>query len=596
MFHLALSEDKKFWRADSKNLYLGPWILPEILKEKFSEFDLTIFNWHWDNLDKYYDDTLKINQSYENLISKIAKVLNELHGLNWNLRAWKILCGPWLRRYLNIIFERNENISNLYQNYDLTSCAMINKPLTDLQVKDFEDFSKKYKNEDYNNIIYIYILKKIDARRKINFKKIDIIKKNKLNKYKKKNNLKSILKKVILSNKVKHFLSYFSRKNSHYLQAVYLKNKFEKIKLNIKLGNIPDLNPIKTKTKDEKKFDENLRKKFYESIKKKIDTNNFFANLAVELIYYMFPRCYLENFEINEKFSSYLFQNYKPKIIIDSASYQKDEIFKIWLAKKIQDDSKLIILQHGGYYENFKFEGDFISHELYIADKYISWGWKKNSHNVETTPCQIPFTKKQNLKDKGIVNIVLRTAGSYANNLSTHDIPYKNAEAYIQSIIDIANSINNNKKLRFFLHPGDSPKQERGFSLRPYLEKKLSNKNIYFHYGEISKFINDTNLNIFTYLGTPYNQAMCADIPCLVYNNENYEPLNDKYRMVYDSMIRNNLMHTSILSLSHHINENSDHFVEWWNKSETINSRNIFCENFSQKPYSLENLNKTIKN
>jgi len=127
MFHLALSEDKKFWRADSKNLYLGPWILPEILKEKFSEFDLTIFNWHWDNLDKYYDDTLKINQSYENLISKIARVLNDLHGLNWNLRAWKILCGPWLRRYLNIIFERNENISNLYQNYDLTSCAMINK-------------------------------------------------------------------------------------------------------------------------------------------------------------------------------------------------------------------------------------------------------------------------------------------------------------------------------------------------------------------------------------------------------------------------------------------------------------------------------------
>ena len=91
----------------------------------------------------------------------------------------------------------------------------------------------------------------------------------------------------------------------------------------------------------------------------------------------MFPRCYLENFKINEKFSSYLFQNHKPKIIIDSASYQKDEIFKIWLAKKIQEDTKLIILQHGGYYENFKFEPDLISHELDIADKYISWGWKK---------------------------------------------------------------------------------------------------------------------------------------------------------------------------------------------------------------------------
>ena len=362
MFHLALSKDKKFWRTDSKNLYLGPWILPEILKEKFSEFDLTIFNWHWDNLDKYYDDTLKINQSYENFISKLGKVLNELHGLNWSLRAWKILCGPWLRRYLTIIFERNENISNLYQFYDLTSCATINKPLTELQVKDFEDFSKKYKNEDYNNILYFYILKKIDVKKKINFTKIDILKKNKLNKFNKKNNLKSIIKKVILSNKVNLFFSYFCKKNSYYLQAVYLKNKFEKIKLNLKLLNFPYLNPINTKTKDDKRFDENLRKKFYGSIKEKIDTNDFFADLAVELIYYMFPRCYLENFKINEKFSSYLFQNHKPKIIIDSASYQKDEIFKIWLAKKIQEDTKLIILQHGGYYENFKFEPDLISH------------------------------------------------------------------------------------------------------------------------------------------------------------------------------------------------------------------------------------------
>ena len=82
-------------------------------------------------------------------------------------------------------------------------------------------------------------------------------------------------------------------------------------------------------------------------LKKKIDTNDFFADLAVELIYYMFPRCYLENFKINEKFSSYLFQNHKPKIIIDSASYQKDEIFKIWLAKKYRKTLNLLYYNMG---------------------------------------------------------------------------------------------------------------------------------------------------------------------------------------------------------------------------------------------------------
>ena len=63
---------------------------------------------------------------------------------------------PGLKRYLTIIFERNENISNLYQFYDLTSCATINKPLTELQVKDFEDFSRNIKMK-ITIIYYIFI-------------------------------------------------------------------------------------------------------------------------------------------------------------------------------------------------------------------------------------------------------------------------------------------------------------------------------------------------------------------------------------------------------------------------------------------------------
>ena len=97
------------------------------------------------------------------------------------------------------------------------------------------------------------------------------------------------------------------------MQAVYLKNKFKKIKLNLKLGNFPYLNPINTKTKDDKRFDENLRKKFYGSIKEKIDTNDFFADLAVELIYYMFPRCYLEILKLMRNFHLTFFKTINQK-------------------------------------------------------------------------------------------------------------------------------------------------------------------------------------------------------------------------------------------------------------------------------------------
>ena len=599
MFHLALSKNKKFWNKSFKNIYLGPWMMPEILKENFSDYDLIIPAWHWDNVDKFYDDSLKIIDSYEKFIVKLAEVLNELHGINWNLRAWKILCGPWLRRYLTIIYERNETIFTIYNSYNLTSCTVKNFSLMNLQIKDFDDFSESYKKEDYNNILYNYILKKTDKEKKIKFTELSFENKEIIKNYKKNRYFlsKKKIKKIFLSKYFNFILSLFFKRNNYYFQAIYLKSKLEQIKLNFKLKNFPYVKLINVETKDEKKFDKILRNKFYESIKKKFDFNkdNSYENLAIDLIYHMFPRCYLENFKINDEFSSQVFKHHDPKIIIDSASYQKDELFKFWIAKKTQKDVKFVILQHGGYYENFKFKPDLIGHELDITDKYLSWGWKENLYNIETVACPIPFKKIKNKKDKNIVNIILRTTGHYANNLSTHDIPSKNAETYINSVIDIANSISNDKKLKIFLHPGDNSNEERGFSLKPYLEKKIYNKDIEFFYGKINKHINYTNLNIFTYIGTPYNQALSSNIPCVVYNNEKYEPLNNKYRPLYNSMIKNKLMHTNILSLTNHINKNNDTIHEWWNKNEVIKSKNIFCKNFAGKMYDLEKLKKTIQ-
>ena len=599
MYHLALSKNKKFWSSSLQNIYLGPWTTPDFLKENFSEYNIELIDWHWDNLDKFYSDTSKIVDSYDKFIVKLAKVLNELHGLNWSLKAWKILCGPWLRRYLTILYERNESVSKIYYKYNIKSCTLSNASLINLQVKDFENFSERYKYEDYNNIIYSHILKKLDIKKKINFKELNFQSENTEIKQKKDISyfLKYYLKKIFFSKHLNVILSFFFKKNDYYLQTVYLKNKFEEIKLHLKLKNFPYVKSINSRIQDKERFNEKLRKEFHEKVKKTFDVNenNFYEKLVVDLIYYMFPRCYLENFINNSDYSQKIFNHHNPKIIIDSASYQKDELFKFWVAKKTQNDCKFIILQHGGYYENFKFKPDLIDHELEVADKYLSWGWKKKTHNVEPIACSIPFKKENIKKSDNIVNIILRTVGCYANNLSTHDIPYKNAEAYLESVINISNLINKDKKLRIFLHPGENPNEERGFHIKPYLEKKILNKNIEFFNGKINKYINYTDLNIFTYLGTPYNQTISADIPCLVFNNEKYEPLNQKYRLLYDSMIKNKLMHTNYFSLANHISNNEYKISDWWIKKETIESKNFFCKNFARKNYDLEELLRAIK-
>ena len=599
MYHLALLNHKDFLNSSAKNIYLGPWYMPDVLKDDFPEYDLIIPEWHWDDLDKFYNDSLKVWNYYEKFIIKLAEVLNELHGLNWSLKAWKILVGPWLRRYLGILYERNETVNILYNSYDLRSCTTKNYSMTNLQFKDFNEFSNTYHEEDFNNIIYSYILKNVDKEKKIIFKELNFKNQENPNKSKIKKSavIKKILKNFLISKNFNLFLSFFSRKNNYYIQSAYLKNKFELIKLNLKLKNfpIPSLNNLNIK--DEIKFDVVLRNKFFEKVKKKFNINkdNSCEELFVDLIYHMFPRCYLENFKINDELSQQTYQHHNPKIIVDSVCHHKDEIFKFWIARKTQENIKLIIMQHGGYYENYKIVGEFLGHELDIADKYLSWGWKKKSYNIEPIPCPIFFNKKKIKKNKSIVNLILRTAGDYFVNFSTNGNPNKNSETYINDIIDIANNINKDKNLRIFLHPSKSHNDERGSPLRPYLEKKITNKNTEYLYGEMEKYINYTDMNIFTYLGTPYNQAISSDIPCLLYNNEMYEPLNENYRHLYNSMIEKKLMHSNTKSLVNQINNENESLHDWWNEKNTIVSKNLFCNTFARKMESFKELKKAIQ-
>ena len=600
MFHLALSKDKKFWNKSSTNLYLGPWAMPEILKKDFAEFDFIFPKWHWDNLEKFSSDNEIILNFYEKNFSKLCSALNEIHKLNWNERAWKILIGPWFRRFITVIYDRSETISILYKTYNLRSCYINeNVSLKDLHTRDFDDFCNKYKYDDYNNLIYEFILKKIGKEEKIKFKKIKTNKFNIKNlEDKKKFTLKGLIKKIIFNNLFNSLFKKKIRKNKFYIHGLDLQNRLDVLKLNLKLSNFPHIRPLSIKCKDTKSFDKNLRIELINKINKnfKIDKNDYFTNVLIELFYYMFPRIYLENFETNNQFSKNIFEYYYPDTIIDSSSYHKDELFKFWTAKKIQKGVKFIILQHGGYYENFKIKEDFIGHELNIVDKYLSWGWKKKGYKIKPVACSKPFNYKNTKKDDKIINLILRPVGEYLNNLSTQNNPGENAETYINDIVGIANSINQNKVLRIFIHPTDNSKLEHGFSMKPYLDKKIKHPNKIFFYGNSYKYINDTNFNIFAYLGTPYNQAMSNNIPGILFHNKKYEPLNPDYKFVYDNMKQSNLMHDNINSLKIHLENIDRAFLDWWQKNETISAKNSFCQNFSRQNYSLDELKEAIIN
>ena len=89
--------------------YIGSWCLDyEMFKEVPKHL---IMQYHWDNKQKLINDYKYLNQLHEKLINQISiKLENEL-GLKHKNIFWKIYLGPWLKYYIQTIFDRWETVS-----------------------------------------------------------------------------------------------------------------------------------------------------------------------------------------------------------------------------------------------------------------------------------------------------------------------------------------------------------------------------------------------------------------------------------------------------------------------------------------------------
>ena len=61
------------------------------------------------------------------------------------------MIGPWLRRYLIILFDRVESIEDILSSYDIKSLTEVTEEsYEDLFSETFDNFQDKLKNENFN--------------------------------------------------------------------------------------------------------------------------------------------------------------------------------------------------------------------------------------------------------------------------------------------------------------------------------------------------------------------------------------------------------------------------------------------------------------
>ena len=103
---LALTALEEFWDTSRPLLFLSEWCKDPKKKHIWEGIDTTVLESDkliYANSYEAYQYAIIV---YEKLLPKLADWLNEIHGIQYSLKYWRLLVGPFLFWYTQVVYDR----------------------------------------------------------------------------------------------------------------------------------------------------------------------------------------------------------------------------------------------------------------------------------------------------------------------------------------------------------------------------------------------------------------------------------------------------------------------------------------------------------
>lgn len=536
-----------------KIFFLGDWCFNTIEKKSLSKIRYKILPYHWENTQKKNNDYFFLEEIYEEYLKTISLSLNKIHSLNYSTDYWRIIIGPWLRFFIDSIFDRYESINKISLDKRIRETIIYDYKIEDFTPDNFDSFYRNFIKDEWNHIVFAEFLK--TSTIKCIFIKQKLFEEDSLPK-----KLTHFLTEKI--NNVFFYVSYyFNNFNFILINIPYLKT----ILISIKLRLFPNFNFYIPRLKKE-----NTNKNLRELIKFKKTNSNFkiFLNKFIRI---WMPKIYLENFSINRDFLLKKFDR-NPKIIFTQTGYQFNDLFKIWCAEKKEKKKTLLIIgQHGGNMGISK-HSQSEDHQLKIASYFLSWGWsRKGFSNIRKIPS---LTLSTNLIKTKSNRRILLLPGSYPRYFyCNYSVPIAGqARRYFYDQIKLFKQLNKNLKKNIFMRLNGNDTDQLNIIKREKLDKFIvSNRNNFDK--EISKY----NMCLVTYNSTVMLETLAANFPTIIVLDPRYFQIRNEAKEKLKKLQEVGVLHYSYKSAIDLTLKVEDSINQWWTNGKLQNAVKEFC-------------------
>lgn len=525
------------------------------------------------------NDNQEQDNTYEYLKKVHAKLLNELHlrlnlyhGVNYQLRYWRIIIDPWLTVYINSTYEKFYRINEInFENINL-DFIFFNSLKDYPTCYEYQEFEHQIRSVLYSQYLYQKILSTeykelIQVKVEDHFKDTNFT--DEINYIKKINSIQISNQFTIKKNVIKPIIILLDK----ILSIFFFKFKTVFIDINmprltyiwiqLKLLQMPRFFFSDFTYKGEKsKFDKHLRN----SIQINLKASNKFEHFIYKDIVDTLPISIVEDFSKIQKSIEKI--NIVPKnVVFDNVLYGNFYI-RFWLAFcSLNSNINLISHQHGGSIPQKTKDYDF---EEEISDFHATWHTPIHTKDTQLPPiklCTAPSIKKKKGKSCLLVPFSKQWIFQRCFDSTPHGI---HSIDHINQYDIFFQNLNTDIQKNFSIKPD----QDLGMNEEKIMRKLIpaanfiTDRNLYKSF-ELAKII------ICTYPETTFIEALASGRTTILVFPQNHWKFHPKFQDLVNRLEKENIIFYDPIIAANHINKIWDNPLSWWDSPETKKLREL---------------------